>query len=149
MPGSEGITTTVGNTVLEQENIRICHAADARCTARKGYTCQHSGPCLKIDGNNCPDCGSHDLKFGSRDPREGDYYWCQSCGCGPIQFPLYHQMPAKISPKLSRHINSLIDADLAEEARGIRARAAAIQSTVFADATPFDAERAVQDLVGS
>ena len=43
--------------------------------------------------NVCPDCGSTKLRFGSRDPCEGDYYWCRSCGCGPIRFPLNHVMP--------------------------------------------------------
>jgi len=42
--------------------------------------------------NVCPTCGGP-LRFGSRDPCEGDYYWCTFCGEGPILFPLYHQMP--------------------------------------------------------
>lgn len=36
----------------------------------------------------CPECYSRDIRFGSRDPCEGDYYWCHSCGYGPILFPL-------------------------------------------------------------
>jgi len=42
---------------------------------------------------SCPDCGCPDLRFGSRDPCEGDYYWCRHCGFGPIRFPLYHTIP--------------------------------------------------------
>lgn len=38
----------------------------------------------------CPECGSIALEFGSRDPCEGDYWWCQNCSCGPILFPLGH-----------------------------------------------------------
>jgi len=37
--------------------------------------------------NVCPDCGGP-LRFGSRDPCEGDYYWCQNCGAGPVLFPV-------------------------------------------------------------
>jgi hypothetical protein len=37
--------------------------------------------------NVCPDCGGS-LRFGSRDPCEGDYYWCRVCGAGPILFPI-------------------------------------------------------------
>lgn len=36
--------------------------------------------------NVCPECGGP-LRFGSRDPCEGDYYWCQVCGAGPVCFP--------------------------------------------------------------
>jgi len=45
--------------------------------------------------NVCPECGSP-LRFGSRVPCEGDYYWCSSevCGFGPARFPLHHVMPA-------------------------------------------------------
>jgi len=38
----------------------------------------------------CPECGSIALVFGSRDPCEGDAYWCEKCDCGPIWFPLNH-----------------------------------------------------------
>jgi hypothetical protein len=51
---------------------------------------------LKVE-NVCPYCGG-ELMFGSRDPCEGDYYWCRSYGCGPIQFPLYHVMPSHTAP---------------------------------------------------
>ncbi len=37
--------------------------------------------------NICQDCGGP-LRFGSRDPCEGDYYWCRECGAGPVLFPL-------------------------------------------------------------
>jgi hypothetical protein len=46
----------------------------------------------------CPECGRQ-LLLGSRDPCEGDYYWCPNCGAGPIRFPLYHQMPI-VSPSI-------------------------------------------------
>lgn len=39
----------------------------------------------------CPTCGNPNIRFGSRDPCEGDYYWCNSCGEGPILFPLYYK----------------------------------------------------------
>ena len=48
--------------------------------------------------NVCPGCGSPKLRFGSRDPCEGDYYWCNVCGFGPILFPLYHAMPVASIP---------------------------------------------------
>ena len=38
----------------------------------------------------CPECGSANLVFGSRDPCEGDWYWCEDCGNGPILFPLHY-----------------------------------------------------------
>ena len=37
--------------------------------------------------NVCPECGMP-LQFGSRDPCEGDFYWCPGCGAGPVLFPL-------------------------------------------------------------
>lgn len=43
----------------------------------------------------CPDCGCEDLRYGSTDPCEGSFFWCNSCGCGPIRFPLGHQLPGK------------------------------------------------------
>ena len=87
----------------------------------------------------CPECGGP-LRFGSRDPCEGDYYWCRSCGLGPILFPL-GEGPRALSP--------LLDADLLQAARDIRRSAAAIASTPFADAKPFDPEKFVNDIVGS
>jgi len=69
--------------------------------------------------NVCPTCGGS-LRFGSRDPCEGDYYWCSVCGEGPILFPLYHVMPRPVAP--------VIDADQANAAllmvQRIRGRAA-------------------------
>jgi len=53
--------------------------------------------------------------------------------------PLYHQMPRP----------SLIDAETAQAAMGIRGAAAAIAGTIFADVEPFDPRKAVTDLVGS
>ena len=41
--------------------------------------------------DKCPECGSMDLRFGSRDPCEGDYYVCRTCGYGPILFPLNYR----------------------------------------------------------
>lgn len=55
----------------------------------------------------CQDCGSSNLKFGSRDPCEGDYYWCDDCGNGPILFPLNYRR---------KFIQPVIDADAANEA---------------------------------
>ncbi len=89
----------------------------------------------------CPDCGAK-LAFGSRDPCEGDYYVCSArCGADHILFPLYHKVPgARIS---------LIDADIEQAARVQRGAAAAIDSTIFADAKPFDPEQFVTDVIGS
>ena len=87
----------------------------------------------------CPDCGAR-LVFGSRDPCEGDYYVCSAgCGADHILFPLNHQMPRL----------SLIDAQTAQAAMGIRGAAAAIRGTIFTDTEPFDAKKAVSDIVGS
>jgi len=41
--------------------------------------------------DKCPECGSMDLRFGSRDPLEGDFYWCRTCKNGPILFPLMYR----------------------------------------------------------
>jgi hypothetical protein len=41
--------------------------------------------------DKCPECGSMDIRFGSRNPCEGDYYACRSCGYGPILFPLNYR----------------------------------------------------------
>ena len=45
--------------------------------------------------------------------------------------------------------NSIIDSDADRAARGIRGAAAAIDSTIFRDAEPFDPKKAVNDIVGS
>ena len=44
-------------------------------------------------------------------------------------------------------MGKIIDADLAQAAKGIRGRAEAIQNTVFADAVPFDAEKFCEDVI--
>ena len=44
---------------------------------------------------------------------------------------------------------SLIDADIEQAAMGIRGAAAAIDSTIFKDAEPFDAGKFVSDVIGS
>lgn len=54
----------------------------------------------------CPECGGP-LQLGSRDPCEGDYYWCPGCGAGPILFPL-GTGPRPVSP--------IIDAECANAA---------------------------------
>jgi hypothetical protein len=91
--------------------------------------------------NVCPSCGSSDLRFGSRDPCEGDYYWCGKCGAGPILYPLHYRV------KFSKP--TLIDADTAAAAAGIRGRAAALDATLFRDREPFDAGKFVSHIVGS
>ena len=53
--------------------------------------------------------------------------------------PLYHKMPRP----------SLIDAETAQAARGIRGAAAAIASTIFADVEPFDPRKFVEDVIAS
>ena len=45
----------------------------------------------------CPICGG-ELRFGSHDPCEGDYYWCTVCNNGPICFPYYSKPVKKIAP---------------------------------------------------
>lgn len=93
VPAVQSTGTQPANNSESSDEIKVCHATDCACTARKGYVCSHAGPCKLIEGNNaeqprCPDCGSIALKFSSRDNCEGDYYWCHACGCGPILFPL-------------------------------------------------------------
>jgi len=53
--------------------------------------------------------------------------------------PLYHQMPRP----------SLINAETAQAAMGIRGAAAAIAGTIFADTEPFDPHRFIGDVIGS
>jgi hypothetical protein len=56
------------------------------CLVAKGTdTADHVSKSKQI--TVCPDCGGA-LRFGSRDPCEGDAYWCDRCGCGPIWYPL-------------------------------------------------------------
>lgn len=50
-----------------------------------------------ISISRCPICGGS-LVFGSRDPCEGDYYYCSVCNDGPICFPLYEKPTPKIAP---------------------------------------------------
>lgn len=59
----------------------------------------------------CPMCRSP-LVFGSRDPLEGDYYWCMNCGNGPISFPLYGGPRPVPDP---RPVAEVIDADMCNE----------------------------------
>lgn len=89
--------------------------------------------------NVCQECGGP-LRFGSRDPCEGNYYWCRACGAGPILFPL------GTGP---RPVSGIIDADTRQAAQGIRGAAAAIQDSIVADVKPFNPGRFVQDLVAS
>jgi hypothetical protein len=56
----------------------------------------------------CPVCGG-ELRFGSRDPCEGDWYWCIACGDGPISFPLYG------GPKPVKKVAAVINADKVQE----------------------------------
>jgi hypothetical protein len=60
--------------------------------------------------NVCPDCRGP-LRFGSRDPCEGDYYWCLVCGAGPVLFPL------GTGP---RPVPAIIDAEAEQRAAFIR-----------------------------
>lgn len=69
--------------------------------------------------DHCPECGSTYLQFGSRDPLEGDWYWCETCGCGPILYPLHYRR---------KFIAPVLDADEVNKAlatvavlRGLRA----------------------------
>lgn len=80
--------------------------------------------------DSCPDCGSRDLRFGSRDVCEGDYYVCKDCGLR-IKYPLNY---------CRKFIAPVLDADTLQ---------AAIAGTPFPDSEPFDPERCVRDLVGS
>lgn len=115
---------------------------------------KESEPLLK---NVCPTCGSIALVFGSRDPAEGDYYWCEACGQGPILFsPFFTETPkanaaryAEINRlRISRRPGSFLDAETAQAAMGIRGRAAAVQRTMFADREPFDTQQFVDECGG-
>lgn len=88
--------------------------------------------------NICPECGGP-LRFGSRDPCEGDYYWCRSCGFGPIRFPLHHVMPKP----------TLIDADTIQALVRQEQICREIETGMFRDRVPFDPEKFVTDIVGS
>ena len=44
---------------------------------------------FKSKHDQCPDCLSGRLEYGSDDPVEGTYFTCQECGL-LILFPLYH-----------------------------------------------------------
>jgi len=57
--------------------------------------------------------------------------------------------PGPCAAVLGKKRLSLIDADVEQAARGIRGAAAAIDSTIFGDAEPFDPKKAVNDIVGS
>lgn len=73
---------------------RAGHEANA---ALVNYGAQEHKKVIDAFGRGvCPECGAP-LRFGSRDPCEGDYYWCSGCGDGPILFPLYHRMPRVIA----------------------------------------------------
>ena len=74
---------------------RAGHEANA-CPIENG-TQEHKKVIDAFGRGVCPGCGAP-LRFGSRDPCEGDYYWCSGCGDGPILFPLYHKMPRPVAP---------------------------------------------------
>ncbi len=89
--------------------------------------------------NVCP-CGG-DLRFGSRDPCEGDYYWCCICYAGPILFPL-GTGPRNLKP-------AIVDADALQALQSIRGAATAIQNTLLVDIELFDPAQFARDLVAS
>jgi len=64
--------------------------------------------------NVCPECASP-LQYGSRDPCEGDYYWCPACGAGPVVFPI-GTGPRRPAPQI-------IDAEAEQRAAFIRQHA--------------------------
>jgi hypothetical protein len=57
--------------------------------------------------------------------------------------------PGPCAAVLGKKKPSLIDADMEQAAMGIRGAAAAIDSTIFADAEPFDPKQFVTDVIGS
>ncbi len=85
-------------------------------------------PALRNEGNGCavgtdfekqtikecPVCQG-ELRFGSRDLAEGDYWWCKSCGYGPIRFPLFCGPPVKQITNVGELLG-IIDADKSNEA---------------------------------
>ena len=64
--------------------------------------------------SQCPECHG-DLRYGSRDLAEGDYYWCSVCGYGPIKYPLFSGPAIKPITDV-RELLGIIDADRANEA---------------------------------
>jgi hypothetical protein len=60
----------------------------------------------KSEQINVCQCGGA-LRFGSRDPLEGDYWWCSLCGAGPVLFPIGEG---------PRPVNGIIDAETANAA---------------------------------
>jgi hypothetical protein len=61
----------------------------------------------------CPECYG-ELRFGSRDPCEGDYWFCSVCGYGPILFPLFGGPVIKQITN-ARELLGIIDADKMNE----------------------------------
>jgi ssDNA-binding Zn-finger/Zn-ribbon topoisomerase 1 len=57
--------------------------------------------------DKCPECGSMDIRFRTRDSKKGDYYGCRTCGYGPILFPLNYRR---------KFIAPVIDAETANDA---------------------------------
>jgi hypothetical protein len=69
---------------------------------------------VKKTFSHCPECQG-ELRFGSRDLAEGDYWWCSVCGYGPILFPLFGGPEIKQITN-TRELLGIIDADKANEA---------------------------------
>ena len=141
-------------TDSEQKNFKVCNAHDVACTARAGYVCRHDGPCKQIVGNNteqprCPDCGSIALKFATRDYCEGDFFWCHACGCGPILFPLEMCLSIEARSAATAAIKRLRPRIEIPDIISADDLQAALEKTLFADSTPFNAEQAVNDIIGS
>jgi hypothetical protein len=75
------VTNTMGETQIKGDGAgdQLLPGTETHTSAEKISKSEHI--------NHCPECGGP-LQFGSRDPCEGDYYWCHGCGAGPVRFPL-------------------------------------------------------------
>ena len=102
---------------------RTCPHPFCGCVSVAGWNgCSHEGPCQPLDREG--------RKFTiSYIDVEGQRLMCKE-----------FERPKR---------PSLIDADVLQAASGIQGAATAIQGTIFRDAEPFDAKKAVTDIVGS
>jgi hypothetical protein len=83
-----------------------------------GCACkQTTRPCNEVSKSEpisvCPECQGV-LKFGSRDPCEGDLWWCSACGYGPITYPLFGG-PAIKQITSAKELLGIIDAEKEQE----------------------------------
>jgi hypothetical protein len=135
IPAVEGKEGETASTILGTQTEKTCQHPFCGCIGAKGYMCTVAGPCDPHDEH-----GRHfTVNYIRNWKKPGEQLCCKTLispiGTRPFQY--------------RRSCTTLIDAETAQAARGIRGAAAAIQGTIFADIEPFDPKKAVTDLVGS